>query len=169
VIRPALGAVLAALAAAAPPGWHTYRADGISVRYPLGWFAARRALTPVTAPAQLLAIASYPLPHGNAGADGCAPKAALDRLPPRGAFLDGWDAGTVAVLGRRAARAFPPRPRHFRLGRFARYECMGPSYLLRFRQAGRAFQIHVVLGKRAGPKMRATVLRILDSFRVTRG
>lgn len=122
----------------------------------------------MTSPAQLLAIASYPLPDGGVGADGCEPRAALDRLPPRSAFVYGWDAGTVAALGRHAVREFPPRPKHFALGHFATYECLGPSYLLRFRQKGRAFQIHVVLGKRAGAKTRATVLRILDSFKVSR-
>jgi hypothetical protein len=44
----------------------------------------------------------------------------------------------------------------------------GPSYALLFRDAGRFFQIHVYFGKQAGPRVRANVLRILDSFRATR-
>ena len=44
------------------------------------------------------------------------------------------------------------------------YECIGPSYMVRFRQAGRFFQIHIVLGTRASAARRAAVLRILDSF-----
>jgi hypothetical protein len=120
-----------------------------------------RPLTPVTSPEQVLAIASYPLPDDNRGADGCMPKEALTRLPPGGAFLFGWEDGTGGLH----ARDFPPRPAHFRLTGFARYECLGPSYLLRFRAGGRFFQIHVVLGRHATGATRATVLRVLDSFR----
>ena len=61
-------------------------------------------------------------------------------------------------------KAFPPHPTHFRLKNFAMYECMGASYMVRFRQAGRFFQIHIVLGTRASAARRAGVLRILDSF-----
>lgn len=139
--------------------WHSFHAQGITVRYPTGWFATARALTPVTAPPQILAVASYPLPRDSSGADGCEPKAALDRMPPTGAFMFGWEYGRDIYK-----RAFPPRPKHFSLKNYASYECMGPSYMLRFRQAGRFFQIHVVLGKRASTARRAAVLRILDSF-----
>ena len=62
----------------------TFRDDGVSVRYPSNWHATHRALTPVTSPVQVLAVASYALPQGKAGADGCSPKEALDRLPPNG-------------------------------------------------------------------------------------
>jgi hypothetical protein len=41
---------------------------------------------------------------------------------------------------------------------------MGHSYALRFRAAGRAFQIHVYLGPKANAATRVTVLRVLDSF-----
>jgi hypothetical protein len=131
------------------------------VRYPPGWFATTRPLTPVTAPGQVLALASYPLPHDARGADGCEPKAALDRLPPDGAFLFGWDVGSGPLAG------FPPRPRRFRLGHLATYECLGPSYLVRFREGGRDFQIHVVLGPQADAATRAAALRVLDSFVVS--
>jgi hypothetical protein len=36
--------------------------------------------------------------------------------------------------------------------------------MTRFREAGRFFQIHVILGKRASPETRRIVLRILDTF-----
>jgi hypothetical protein len=80
-------------------------------------------------------------------------------MPPTGAFIFGWEYGSGS------RRDFPARPRHFRLKNFGPYECLGPSYMMRFRQAGRFFQIHVVLGKRASKVRRATVLRILDTFR----
>jgi hypothetical protein len=135
----------------------------MSVRYPPGWFATRHALTPVTSPPQVLAVASYPLPRNNRGADGCEPKEALDRMPATGALIFGWEYGSITG---RALRQFPPRPKRLTLTRFARYECLGPSYMLRFRQAGRFFQIHVAFGKRASPATRAIALRILDGLQV---
>ena len=143
--------------------WDTFRAQGISVRYPPAWFATARHLTPVTSPPQILAVASYRLPRGSGGANGCQPTEALDRMPPTGAFIFGWEYGPDVYK-----RAFPPRPKHFRLKNYAAYECLGPSYMLRFRQAGRFFQIHVVLGRRATGATRATVLSILDTFSAKR-
>lgn len=152
-------AVLAGAVALTGGGWPTFHAQGVSVRYPPGWFASAQRLTPVTSPPQILAVASYPLPRNSDGADGCEPKEALDSMPPNGAFIFGWE------YGRNTYRpAFPPRPRHFRLKNLGSYECVGPSYMLRFRQAGRFFQIHVVLGRHASNARRAAVLRLLDSF-----
>jgi len=51
----ALSLVLGALA---PAGWHAFRADGVSVRYPPGWFATAQPLTPVVSPRQAIAVAS---------------------------------------------------------------------------------------------------------------
>ena len=133
------------------------------MRYPRGWHATSARLTPVTGPVQVLAVASYLLPHDDRGADGCEPKEALDRLPPGGAFIFGWEYGSARDAGK-----LPPRPKHFKLDDFAGFECLGPSYVLRFREAGRYFQIHVALGPHAGAQTRVTVLRVLDSFRATR-
>jgi hypothetical protein len=156
----------AACALALGSGWSTFHDDGVSVAYPSSWHATAHRLTPVTGPRQLLAIASIPLPTGYGGADGCEPKQVLDRLPPTGAFVFGWDDGTLRDTPS-AAKSFPPRPRRFALPRLVHSGCLGPSYPIRFREAGRLFQIYVVLGGRAGRSTRATVLRILDSFRVT--
>ena len=136
------------------------------VGYPPGWHATAAPLTAVTSPQQILAVASYPLPRDNAGADGCEPRQALDRMPPGGAFVYGWEYGQLSVnLGIRP-RDFPPRPAHFTLTNLAQYECMGRSYMLRFSDGGWAFQIHVALGRRATAATRAAVLRTLDSFTV---
>jgi hypothetical protein len=161
-----LAALLAALSLAATPaiGWRMVGAGGTAWRYPASWSATTAPLTPVTSPRQLLAIASYPLPRAPARSDGCRPTEALERLSPRGAFVFVWSYGQLSP--RDLAHDFPGRPRHFRLTRFAHYECMGPSYMLRFRDAGRAFQVHVAFGPRATATTRATVLRILDGFRV---
>ncbi len=158
--------VLLAAGCASSTNWKTFRDDGVSVRYPSGWDATRNALTPVTSPVQVLAVASYPLPHGRAGADGCAPKEALDRLPDRGVFLFGWEYDRPALAGVRK-NDFPPRPAHFELGHLTGFECLGPSYVVHFREGSRLFQIHVVLGPKAGDTEKETAVRILDTIAVS--
>lgn len=156
-----------AVAGCGGSGWRVWHGHGVSVHIPPRWHATSARLTPVTWPVQFLAVASYPLPHGDGGADGCEPQAAVDRLPPDGAFLFGWEyVGAPDGPIRRAD--FPPRPRRFRLVRLGRYECMGRSYLLRFRARGRYFQVHVAFGRHAGERTRALALRVLDSL-VVRG
>jgi hypothetical protein len=143
----------------------TFRDDGVSVRYPSSWHVTRRALTPVTSPVQVLAVASYALPRGKEGADGCSPKEALDRLPPNGVFLFGWEYDRPGLAGVRGSD-FPPRPKHFELKGLTGFECLGPSYVVAFREAGRLFQIHVILGPKAGDNERAAALKVLDSLHV---
>jgi len=157
-----------ALTIGSSSGWRTFHANGISVRYPPGWYATSAPLTPVTAPAQVLAVASYPLPKGDAGADGCEPRAALARMPAGGAFVFGWGYGEVSSQTGVRPADFPRRPKNFRLTNFGRYECMGPSYMIRFSDGGWAYQIHVYLGLNATTETRQTALRILDSFRHTK-
>lgn len=159
----ALFAAALALAGCGGSGWRTWHGRGVSVRIPHSWHATGARLTPVTWPVQFLAVASYPLPGGDRGADGCEPKAAVDRLPANGALLFGWEyAGTVEGTIRKAD--FPPRPGAFRLLHRGRYECLDHSYLLRFRAAGRYFQVHVLLGRRASGRTRRLALRVLDSL-----
>jgi hypothetical protein len=145
----------------------TFRDDGVSVRYPSDWHATRRALTPVTSPVQVLAVASYALPQGKEGADGCSPKEALDRLPPDGVFLFGWEYDRPSLAGVRRSD-FPARPEHFELkSRIGSSECFGRGYVVTFRQAGRLFQIHLILGPKAGDDERAAALKVLDSLEVS--
>lgn len=159
---PFVLALLGVGAAVAPGSWHTYRGDRISLRYPPGWTATAHSLTAVTSPTQALAIGSYRIPTNTAGADGCEPREALDAVPAAGAFIFGWDYGRLPRAELR--KSFPLQPHHFTLTGLANYECMGHSYMLRFRAAGRGFQIHIYLGPKATATTRETVLRILDSF-----
>jgi hypothetical protein len=165
-----LAALAVLLAGCAGSSWQTWRGRGVSVRIPPGWHATSSRLTPVTWPVQFIAVASYPLPQGAAGADGCEPKEAVDRLPAGGAFLFGWEYTGFPWSDRRAAQLadFPPRPRRFRLTHRGRYECLDHSYLLRFRSAGRYFQVHVLLGGQASARTRALALGVLDSLVVRR-
>jgi hypothetical protein len=165
----ALLAVALALAGCAGSGWQTWHGRGVSIRLPPGWQATSESLTDVAWPAQFLAVASYRLPHSHDGADGCEPKAAVDRLPANGAFLFGLEyLGAPAGLPGRVIGVFPPRPRRFRLTHFGISGCLANSYLLRFREAGRYLQVYVVLGRRAGTRTRTLALRVLDSLVVER-
>jgi hypothetical protein len=157
--------VLSLALGCASSSWKTFRNDGVTVRYPSNWHATRWRLTPVTSPVQVLAVASYALPRGKAGADGCSPKEALDRLPPSGVFLFGWEYDRPGLSGVRRSD-FPPRPEHFVLKGPTGFECLGPSFVVTFREAGRLFQIHVVLGPKAGADERAAALKVLDSLQV---
>ena len=130
-----LGVLLAAGCASSSS--KTFRDDGVSVRYPSDWHATRRALTPVTSPVQVLAVASYGFPRGNAGADGCSPKEALDRLPPNGVFLFGWEYDRPALAGVQRSD-FPPRPDHFELKGPTGFECLGPKLRRRLPRGGPA-------------------------------
>ncbi len=152
-----------AIGAGTPSSWHTYRGDRISIRYPPGWTATARPLTAVTSPVQLVAIGSFNFPTNSARPDGLrAQGSASAAIPANGAFIFGWDYGRLPQAELR--KSFPPRPQRFRLTGLASSECMGRSYMLLFRAAGRAFQVHVYLGPKATAATRVTVLRILDSF-----
>jgi hypothetical protein len=150
------------------PSWLLYKSQGVTLRYPPNWYATTTPLTHVTDPGQIVAIASYPLPKSNRGDDGCQPKEALDHLPTTGAFIYGWEDPPESGFGPPRASAFPVRPAHFKLIRYAHYECSGPGYMLVFRDSGRFFQLHITLGLRATAATRREVLTILDSFRAKR-
>lgn len=143
-------------------------AAGISIRYPAGWDATTRPLTVVAWPPQRLAIASYPLPGGELDRD-CAPVTAIEAMPPDGVFVFLFEytqpdpAGEVGGVPRVA-----PRPDRFQLEEqaFARYECFGESYLIRFSDRGWAFQAHILFGAEAGERRRTEALAVLESLRV---
>lgn len=138
---------------------------GITVRYPSGWHLYRPPITSVSSPLDRLLITSY---RARTGGE-CSPTRAENALPPNGAlvYLFEYSVGAGPVLIRAQSSGFPPRPHHFALGAYAQYECWAiPSYLVRFRAAGRLFQAQIALGLHAGTRTRAQVLRVLDSLRV---
>lgn len=138
---------------------------GVSVRVPRGWHLVRPPISAVSFPAERLLLTSYP----TRGGGNCSPERAQRNLPPGGAlvYLFEYRPERGGVWARLRRRDFPPRPARFRLRprTLGGYECWRvPSYLVRFRAAGRAFQVHVALGSRASPSRRAQVLRVLDSL-----
>jgi hypothetical protein len=107
------------------------------------------------------ALGSWPLPTGG---NGCAPSRAIDALPPAAALLWLYEYPATG----RGAEGFPPQPRRFHLGRLGGpYECLGVrAYRIRFRSHGRDFQVHVLLGRQAGRRLRHTVIGALSSIKV---
>jgi hypothetical protein len=144
-----------------PPGFARFedRRAAVSVAYPNAWHVIRQSLTQV---GQLLVVTSFPL-HQSAPDKNCSPRTAIEQMPSDGAFLYLFEY--TRARPRLLAR-FPPRPKRFRLRKKTRqpYECVGLSYMVRFRDRGRAFQAHVFLGKRATKRTRARVLELLDSL-----
>src|SRR5204863_3427564 len=107
-------------------------------------------ISSLSQPAERLLLTSYRTSRGG----NCGPDRAARDLPAGGALVylleyrprvgDAWRG-----LQR---RDFPRRPRRFTLrpGALRSYECWRvPSYLIRFRDADRPFQLHVALGARA--------------------
>lgn len=142
---------------------------GISLSKPPSWRLLTRDITALSWPVERLLLTSYRArPGGN-----CAPDRAQRELPMGGALVYVFEYRSLrgAPLTEVDRRTFPSRPAHFSLDQRAlgNYECWRvPSYLIRFRDAGRAFQVHVALGTRAGPARRAQVLAALDGLRVAR-
>ena len=169
LVAAVLVAGLASLVAGAATG--SGAADGpepagISVSQPEGWHRIAPPLTSVTFPVDRLLLTSYPA----AGGGNCGPDRAARELPSGGALVYLMEYRSPVGDPWRGVhrRDFPPRPEHFTLRRraLANYECWRvPSYLIRFRDADRPFQLHVALGPRATPARKAQVLRVLDSLR----
>jgi hypothetical protein len=89
----------------------------------------------------------------------CTPRAALEAMPPDGAFLYVFE-----YLG--AHGQIPERRGELALGPEVAYECMGESRMVRWREGGRAFQAHVYLGSRASPQLERDARSILNSIQV---
>lgn len=139
---------------------------GVSVRSPRSWQLIAPPITAVSYPVERLLLTSYPTRRGG----NCSPDRAERDLPANGAlvYLFEYRPQLGAVWAHLRRSGFPPRPAHFALRRrdLSNFECWQiPSYLISFRAAGRAFQLHVALGKNATAARHAQVLRVLDSLR----
>lgn len=137
--------------------------DGISILTPPGWSFLQNPSGPVAPPTRF-AIGSYRIQPGGQ----CAPTNALDALPSDGALAWVLEYGTRGTLG----SDFPPRPARFSLdpSSLASYECSGrhATYMFRFQDQGRYFQVHVAFGERATRTVRDEMLAALSSLVVDR-
>lgn len=132
---------------------------GLAVTQPGGWHLTTPPISGLVAPVERLLLTSYRTERGGS----CGPDRAEHDLPAAGALVY-----LMEYRSRVKRSAFPRRPAHFTLrsATLGNYECWRvASYLIRFRDAGRPFQLHVALGPRATAARRAQVLRLLDSLR----
>ncbi|MGH2681608.1 MAG: hypothetical protein ACRDIX_00050 [Actinomycetota bacterium] len=144
-----------------PPGYVTHSDidDGLSIRIPAAWTFHQDPSGPAE-PRTVFAVGSWPFPTGGE----CAPQVAQEELPNDGTLF--W----LIEYRDRQGVEFPDRPEFFELdpATLANYECsVVPSYLIRFRDAGRAFQVHVAFGPEASESLGPEVLRALESLEVT--
>jgi hypothetical protein len=153
-------------AAAGPPGSRRHHGapnqqtvDGISIRVPRGWTLRRDPVPALLEPSLPFAVGSWPLPSGG---NGCAPTRAISGQPPTAALFWLYEYPPTGQQN----SDFPPQPARFHLGRpGGPFECLGVrAYLIRFRSHGRDFQVHVILGRRAG-RLRRAVIDALSSLR----
>jgi hypothetical protein len=141
-------------------------AAGVSTIRPPGWRLLTPPIAAISSPVERLLLTSYATRRGG----NCSPERAERDLPAGGALVYLFEyRPTVGSVWAHLARAdFPPLPAHVALRRrdLGTYECWRvPSYLIRFRAAGRAFQLHVALGPRASAARRAQVRDIIDALR----
>jgi hypothetical protein len=134
--------------------------DGLAITIPHAWTFHQDPTEPIE-PKNVFGVGSWAFPGGG----DCAPTAAQDHLPKDGVLF--W---LIEFTGDQPASDFPPRPERFELDRqtLGVYECSTvPSYVIRFREAVRFFQVHVAFGPDASDSLEPEVLGALDSLEVT--
>lgn len=140
---------------------------GISVNYPTGWHLFPPPDTSLSYPFDRMLITSYPTTTGGGG---CSPRRAEAALPANGVliYLFEYSTSPSGIFTRPGEAVFPPKPATFTLPRRpSNYECWTvPSYMIRFRAAGRLFQAHIALGRNVSASRRAQALQVMGSLRV---
>jgi hypothetical protein len=133
---------------------------GLHLVHPSAWRVYPGALTQAVSARNQLALGTFKLRQRRPDPD-CSPVTAqrARRASDGFVFLFEYDGLNARQLAR-----FPARPNRLRLprGSLGNYECLGTSWLVRFRDGGRAFQAHVY----GPPRRRREALAILDSLRV---
>jgi hypothetical protein len=139
---------------------------GVSIRVPTGWHVVHQRLSEVVDPIPRLMVATFAVSLSHRSCVCGMPN--IRDFPRDGGLLFVWEYPSLPA---RALRAFPRRPRRFRVSATAigAAACAGPSDVVVFRQARRAFQAEIYLGPTAGRAVRARLTEILDSLRATPG
>ncbi len=141
--------------------------EGIRVGYPHGWHLLRAPITSLAYPYDRMLLTSYPALRGGE----CGPTRAENSLPSDGAliYLSEYASTPGSAFAEPRGIAFPAQSSGFTLARsgLRNYDCSTvPSYLLRFRSAGRLFQAQLAFGAHATQARRAEALRILSALRI---
>lgn len=140
--------------------------SGINVRSPHGWHLFHPPITSLVYPYDRMLLTSYPATTGGE----CGPTRAESVLPAGGALIYLSEYGaTPGVFGEPRGMEFPPQSAGFKLQRanLGNYECSAvPSYLLRFRAAGRLFQVSLAFGAHATASRRAQATHILSDLQI---
>ena len=140
---------------------HVDRADAVAIELPAGWRAAKRPLTSVIDPREVLSAATLELPPRG---DGCShmPEAAVAALGPDDALV------TIFERARFDPGGYPPRPARLRFEADNGIACVSRPGVraswISFRDQGRAFYALVALGSRASQR---EAVAVLNSFRPT--
>jgi hypothetical protein len=142
---------------------HVDPEDGLAITIPEAWSFDPDPTRPIE-PENVLAIGSWTFPRGGV----CAPFEAIDNLPRDGVFL--W---LIEYHGTQSAEDFVPRPERFDLNDFSHGEvsCYAPDpqYQLRFRGAGRYFQVQIAFGDQASESLEPEILRALETLEARGG
>jgi hypothetical protein len=137
---------------------HADRDDGLSIRIPAAWTFHQDPSGPAQ-PRTVFAVGSYAFSTGGE----CAPAVAQEALPADGALV--W-----LIEYRDPQFELPARPSSFELDESTHgfYECsVAASYLIRFEDQERYFQVHVAFGPDASDAVKREALDALDSLEVT--
>jgi len=140
-----------------PRGWIRHR-DGAGdyIDAPAAWHVS--TVSTLLEPVVRWVIGTGPVPGS-----GCAPRAALRRLP-----ADGMLFQVIEYSGVNEPYSFPPRHGRLTLGPIGGpYECWGvKTHLVVFQDGGRYFQVQTVFGARAPDSLRAQVTRSLNTLHI---
>jgi hypothetical protein len=138
---------------------------GVSVTVPPGWHAATGPFTGLLDPRERLVLTSFPV-EGTPRSPGCSPVGLLRELPRSGVAAE-----LLEYMHTGARRNFQRRPEQFRLrpSDGSGFDCFSPqpigdAQLFNFREAGRAFNLLVAVGRDATAASRHTAERALDSL-----
>lgn len=107
-----------------------------------------------------LAIGTFDLQR-SAPDENCTPRAAIDALPPSGAFIYVFE---YVDSQDHPVPDFPNRTGELVLGGEQSFECLGESQMVRWRDHGRDFQAHLYFGPRAAEPLKRDALSILNSI-----
>jgi hypothetical protein len=124
------------------------------------WRRYDRPLTSVHG--ERLVLGTFDVPPAPPDPD-CVPRAAIDAMPPDGAFIYLFE---YLDLADRFTQRIPERTGELTLGPERLYECLGTSRMVAWQEKGRAFQAHAFVGPSASDALKRDARSVLNSIHV---